>query len=578
MRRRNRNSPSSPDPVTAYAQAVLAGTVVAGPFVRLACQRHLADLKTAKRRGLVWNPPLETPEGPVPAVQLTLEFFSTMLLLGVGQPFVLRDWQAFVVGSLFGWYQKDGTRRFRTAYVETGKGSGKTPLAAGIGLKGLIADQTDAAEIYSAATDREQARICFLDAKRMVERSPELLQAVDPNVASLVYGKRGATFRPVSSEHRGLDGKRVHIAILDELHEHLDAIVADKMRAGTKKDPNAIIFEITNSGYNRESVCWKHREYSRQVLEGTIENDSWFAYVCALDPEDDWQDEKVWPKVNPSLPDLPGLPYLRGQVQEALGMPSRENIVKRLNFCIWTEQADRWLSMELWDRGAMSYPDPELLGRPVFLGLDLASTTDLNALALFFPLDDGRYVLRCRFWMPADNVAKRVQQDHVPYDVWIREGFIEATAGNTTDYDVIRTRILEESARYNVRDLAFDRWNANQLTTQLQDAWPERKEPNAGRQIVGFGQGFASMSAPTKEFEKLLLSDRLLHGGNPVLRWMASNVSVRQDPAGNLKPDKSTSSERIDGIVASIMALGRAMLQPKHISVYESRGLLEVEL
>lgn len=569
MPSRKRSSRNTPDRVTAYAEAVTAGKVVAGPFVRLACQRHLSDLTSAKDRGLVWN---------LEEANHRLQFFPDMLVLDGDIPFNLRDWQAFVVGSLFGWYNLEGGRRFRTSYVETGKGSGKTPLAAGIGLLGLIADRLDAAEVYSAATDREQAKICFLDAKRMVERSPELTDVLTPGAVSLVYPDRSGVFRPVSSEHKGLDGKRVHIALIDELHEHPSSIVADKMRAGTKKDPNALIFEITNSGYDRESVCWKHREYSRQILEGTIQDDSWFAYVCALDEGDDWRDEAVWPKVNPSLPDLPGLPYLRGQVREAVGMPSRENIVKRLNFCIWTEQSDRWLPMELWDSCAGDVPDAALLGRPVFLGLDLASTTDLCALAMLFPWEDGQFVLRCRFWMPKDNVRKRVQQDRVPYDVWIRDGLVGATDGNITDYDVIRERIFGEASRYNVRDLAYDRWNANQLITQLQSAWPEHKEPYAARQLHGFGQGFASMSAPTKEFEKLLLGRKLLHGGNPVLRWMASNVAVRQDPAGNFKPDKASSTERIDGIVAAIMALGRAMLRPQTGSIYETRGMIEVDL
>ncbi len=547
------------DPVTAYARDVKAGKIVAGRLVRLACERHLNDVR-AKR--LVWD---------VDEAQKAIDFFADLLLLDDEKPFVLRDWQAFVVGSLFGWRQKDGARRFRTAYVETGKGSGKTPLAAGIGLKGLFADGCPNAEIYSGATDREQAKICFLDAKHMVERSAELRGILDTPVASIVYGKTASSFKPISSEHKGLDGKRVHMALLDELHEHPDALVADKMRAGTKKDPNALIFEITNAGYNRESVCWKHREFSRQVLEGTTENDSWFAYVCQLDEGDDWTDEKVWPKVNPSLPDLPGYAYLREQVREALGIPSKENIVKRLNFCVWTEQANRWIPMPMWDANVGTVSDAELLGRPCFAGLDLASTRDLTALALVFPLEDGEYAVRSWFWIPEDNVQERVRKDHVNYDVWIREGLLKTTPGNVTDYDFVREDIRTIIKPYLLKELAYDRWNATQVTVQLAQEWPRDT-------VVEFGQGFASMAAPTKEFEKLLIGGKLHHGGNPILRWMASNVSITQDPAGNMKPDKKTSGDKIDGIVAAIMALGRATLTARLQSVYEDRGALEVEL
>lgn len=546
MARRKPSSRASRDPVTAYAQAVLARQVVAGPLVRLACHRHLNDLATATPRGLVWNPPTPGQGNGEPVVARDLAFFETILLLDNAQPFIPRDWQAFIVGSLFGWYRADGTRRFRTAYVETGKGSGKTPLAAGIGIKGLIADRTDAAEIYSAATDREQARICFLDAKRMVERSTELREVIETNVASLVYPKLGSSFRPVSSEHRGLDGKRVHMAILDELHEHPDALVADKMRAGTKKDPNALIFEITNSGYNRHSVCWQHRDYSRQVLEGSVKNDSWFAYVCALDEGDDWQDEAVWPKVNPSLPDLPGYAYLREQVREAVGMPSKENIVKRLNFCIWTEQASRWIKAETWDANAGDVPDEELLGRTCFGGLDLSTTSDFTAFVLVFPMDDGRFAVRCWFWLPEDSPRKESSLARQ----WIDRKFVQTTPGNIVDYAWIRRVIVECSTKYRIQEIAFDRWNATHLVTELRE--------EDGANMVEMGQGFASMSAPSKEFERVHLAGNLLHGGHPVLTWMAGNVAAKQDPAGNIKPDKSASGDRIDGIVALIMALGRA--------------------
>jgi phage terminase large subunit-like protein len=537
------------DPVGSYARAVTSGKIVAGRLVRLACERHLRDVKDATRRGLVWKPA---------KARHAIQFFADFLTLDNGRPFRLEPWQQFIVGSLFGWYMADGRRRFRTGFAEVGKGNGKSPMAAGIGLYGLVADGELNAEIYSGATAREQARIVFEDAKRMVERSPELAELVEVNVASLVVRATRSSFKPVSSEHRGLDGKRVHMALLDEVQEHPDALVVDKLRAGTKGRRNALVFEITNSGYQRESVCWRHHDYSRQVLEGRVDNPSWFAYVCGLDEGDDWKDEAVWRKANPNLGVSITADYLREQVEEAVGMPAKESIVRRLSFCQWVEQATGWVDLALWDRGAGDVPDAELAGQPCYLGLDLSSTTDLTALALLFPLADGRYVLRCRFWMPAENVAPRIASDHVPYDVWIRAGLIETTAGNVIDHEVILRRVLEEAARHNVKELAFDRWAATWLITQLQHEWPEG---SGGPQVVPFGQGFASMSAPTQEFEKLVLAGKLLHGGHPVLRWMLGNVAIEQDAAGNRKVHKGKSAGRIDGIAAALMALGRAMLR-----------------
>jgi len=540
------------DPVTAYAQAVGAGTIVASRLVRLAGERHLRDLEAGAQRGLVWN---------LEAARDAIEFFPAVLRLAegphAGKPFALEPWEQFVVGSLFGWQVTGGMRRFRTAYIETGKGNGKTPLAAGIGLLGLVADDEAGAQVYAAAVTREQSGILFADAERMVAASPELAARIAVNVGNLAHIVSGSYFRPVSSEARSLDGKRVHMALIDELHEHPSADVVDKMRAGTKGRRQALIFEITNAGYDRHSVCWQHHEFSRELLEGSRVNDSWFAFVCGLDPGDDWHDERVWAKANPNLGVSVTAQYLREQVEEAEAMPAKQSLVRRLNFCEWTETAGGWIELAVWDRNVGDVPD--LRGQPCFMGLDLSSTTDLTALVLLFPLPDGRVALRCRFWMPEANVRQRQTTDRVPYDVWIRAGFIETTAGNVIDHEVILAAVLEEASRYDVQELAYDRWAATWIITQLQQRWPEG---GGGPQVVPFGQGFASMSAPTREFEKLVLAGKLLHGGNPVLRWMLGNVAVEQDAAGNVKVHKGRSAGRIDGIAAALMALGRAMLRP----------------
>jgi phage terminase large subunit-like protein len=302
------------------------------------------------------------------------------------------------------------------------------------------------------------------------------------------------------------------------------------------------------------SACWKHHEHSLRVLEGTIENDAWFAYVCALDVGDDWRDEKVWYKANPGLGVTIPLKYLREQVAEAVGMPSKENLVRRLNFCEWTEQATRWIDMDIWDRGNVpAWPGARAR---CFGGLDLASTRDVSAFVkLFGPGDDGFYDAVCRFWVPEEGIRERSLKDRVPYDVWASQGFVTATPGNVTDFDFIERDVLEDAQVLSIQEIAYDRWNASQLVTHLMD-----KLGGGGTKMVPFGQGFESMAGPTRELERILLAGKLRHGGNPVLRWMASNVAVRQDPAGNTKIDRLRSSEKVDGMVALVMAAGRSIL------------------
>lgn len=552
--------------------------MVAAGAVRLAAARHLRDLAEGPARGLRWDTGLAC---------RAVEFFSDMLRLAegehAGRPFHLTPFQQFIVGSLFGWHRADGYRRYRTAYIEIGKGNGKSPLAAGMGLYGLVADGEAGAQIYSAATTKEQAKIVWGDACKMVTASPELAAAVDETVNNLAYPPAGAFFRPVAADSSRLDGFRPHMVIADEVHEHPDGTVIDKMRAGFKGRRQPLLIEITNSGYDRHSVCYQHHDYSLKILEGILENDTWFAFVCHLDPCpachaeghrqpkdgcpdcDNWRDERVWTKANPNLGVSVTLEYLREQVQEAEDLPAKENTTRRLNFCQWTEQATRWLSMAVWDENAAPVDPAALTGRTCFAALDLSSTTDLTALVLDFPLPDQQHAVLAWFWCPEENIRARAAKDRVPYDVWVRDGVLQATPGNVVDYDQVRRDILAIGERYRVQELAVDPWNATETVSKLQDA---------GVPVFLHRQGFISMNQPTKALEVALKGGRLAHGGHPILRWMAGNVTVTTDPAGNLKPDKERSPERIDGIVALIMAHGRAVLLPElRDSVYSTRGV-----
>jgi phage terminase large subunit-like protein len=568
--KRKATSPT-PDPVTKYCNDVLAGRIVAGGLARKACQRHLDDMRDGPERGLSWDKD---------AALRAIRFFPDVLCLPeIGTPFALEPWEQFVVGSLYGWKGPDGYRRFRTAYVEVGKGNGKSPLAGGIGIYMLAADREREAQCFAAATTQEQAHILFQDAVKMVQGSPVLRSRITTSgtrkIFNLAHPASGSFFRPISSEHKGLDGKRVHYAALDEIHEHPTSIVVDKMRAGTKGRRQALIFEITNSGYDRTSVCWNHHDYSRKVLEGVLENDSWFAYICGLDPCpdclaagktqpdfsckncDDWRDPKIWPKANPNLGVSISHKYLEEQVAEAIGMPSKENIVKRLNFCIWTEQSERWMPIDKWDACGAPFSEDALRGEVCFGGLDLASTADFASFCRLFPPTDEReaWAALWRFYIPEAKLEERIRKDpgH-SWSVWKDQGLLCATPGNIIDYDFIRADIQELAEQCLIQEIAFDRWNATQLVTQL---------GGDGFTMVPTGQGFASMNAPTSELMKLVMGKQLMHGGNPVARWMASNAAVEIDSSGFIKLSKKKSADKIDGMAALCDALSRAMVAPE---------------
>lgn len=566
--------PAATDPVTAYARDVLAGRIVAGAPVRKACERHLRDLELGPRRGLVWD---------VAEVHRIVQFFGFLRLPDSDSPFTLEAFQVFIVGSLAGWKTADGTRRFRHAYIEIAKGNGKTPLAAGVSLYGLVGDGEESAEIYPAATTREQATICFRDVKKMAEASPHLSRVLDISERNIAYHQTRSFLRPVSSEHRGLDGKRVHMAVIDELHEHPTDLVVEKMTANTKGRRQPLIIEITNSGYDRHSICWTHHTYSLRVLEAKTPDDagfddSWFAFVCALDEGDDWRDERVWPKANPNLGVSVTVKYLREQVKQALGMPSKENIVKRLNFCIWTEQAVRAIPLDKWRACGRGVDAVEwrkmtiksLRRRTCWGGLDLGASGDLTALGLVFPAKEegGPIVLLSYFWVPLVSARRRSERDRVPYDRWLALGFILPTEGDITDYDKVRLDIRELGDHFAIRKIGYDRnFQADQLVQQL---------GGDGFTMVPFGQGFYSMAAPVRRFLDLVKATGFDHGNNPVLEWMAGNVATEQDAAGCLKWTKEKSIERIDGIVAETMGLAEMMKESGGGSVYDERGVVSV--
>jgi phage terminase large subunit-like protein len=580
QKRKAKNASSKSDRCTAYAQAVVNGEMVAGPYVRGACQRHLNDLKHAGERGFYYDDH-EASEA--------IAFFEECLCLNGGQfeglPFILFPWQCFIIGSLFGWKRKsDGMRRFRVAFIETPKGSGKSPLAAGIGLKGLVADNEPRAEVYAAATYKDQAMVLFRDAIAFYDQSPELQKRLVASGTgekrwSLSYPGKGSFFRPISSEKKGQSGPRPHMALLDEIHEHRDGTVIEMLRAGFKFRRQPLSFMITNSGHDKTTVGWEYHDMGTKIACELLENDEFFAYICALDEEDleedrYLEDESLWAKVNPSLDaGIPGYEYIRGQIKEARGMPSKMSTVKRLCFCIWTEAENPAISREAWmacqDK---DYPVDILKGRRSWGGLDLSAVNDLTAFALMFEpgQDDPFWRLKVWFWIPGIGIRRKEETDHVPYIAWRDAGYINAIDRKTVDYEFVIPKLVEICGEFDVQKIAFDRWKKKDFDkdmTRLGATLPE---------MVEFGQGYQSMSPAIKIFETKFTEETMRHDGNPCLTWCASNVVAVEDAAENKKYDKSRSIGRIDGIIAAVMACG-ILEEGEEKSVYEGMTAEEIK-
>ena len=621
------------DPVTRYATEVLALRIIACRLVRLACQRHLNDLRDATAKGLVWKPD---------QAQEAIDFFPAVLCLPEetdadedaaasadvspehGTPFTLSPFQQFIVGSLFGWFailksrKTTATRlqqRFRIAYFEGAKGCGKTPMGAGILIFLVVRHGVRGAQLFCAAVTKEQAKIAFADCVKMVEASPALQALIKVLGNNLAVKTTGSFIRPISAEKRGLDGKRVQGAVVDELHEHPSSTVVVKLRAGIKGRPNALIFIPTNSGFDRESVCWEYHDYSRQILEGTLVNESWFAFVCHLDccdrchaagklqpsddcPDcDDWKVEgEHWRKANPNLGVSLPWEYLREQVREAIAIPSQRNMVRRLNFCQWTQQATVWITTEQWAACATSTsPDAfraSLTGRDCFIGFDLSDKIDLSSAVCLFPrplvrepaeeesadarLEDptDHPTLDCAidvlafFWMPEKTLHRRAQEDKVPYPDWAKDGYLFTTPGSLIDHDAIFEFVVTVLAKeFRIRGMGLDQAGAAGLVNKLTRQY--------GEDLVDeVPQGFRSLSEASKLYEALIVTVNVTHDRNPCMAMNILNCGKEENTWGEIRPLKINQRKRMDGAVALIDALWKMTKSPPaERSVYLTRGV-----
>lgn len=564
--RRKMQSPAPPDPVTQYALDVVAGRFVTGKLVRQAAERHISDLATGHERGLTWRPDL--------AID-AIKFFSLLQHYKgewgsyPGHPVAefihLEPWEQFIVGSLMGWLRADGTRRFREVYLEVARKNGKTLLAAGLVILLTFFDGEPGAEAYAIATKRDQAKLVWNDAKQMIERNPSLAARIHTYALSITDETSASFFRPLGQDSGESDiGTNPYVAVVDELHviEERDSITS--MRTGMSARRQPVLLKITTAGKKRESVWHEERSDAIAVVEGRATDDSLLVLIYTLDEGDDPFDPAVWPKANPNLGVSVKPEFLVEMSAKAQRSPSVLTGYLQFHMNVPTQVSTRAIDIATWDANdGRIQVDGEIETYEQFIarvipeaatcygGLDLASITDLTAYLLVHRDDEGYINVRAWFWCPEDGIQDRARRDGVPYDDWVRDGWLIATPGNVTDYDFVQADIVASGDLYDVGEIGFDRWNAIQLATNL---------TAEGAAMMAVAQTHSGLAPGWRELDKALVEHKLRHGGHPILRWMAGNVEVESDAAGNLKPSKAHSTERIDGIVGLDMAVGRLIV------------------
>ncbi len=489
-----------------------------------------------------------------------------------GKPFELMDWQERIIRDLFGVIKPNGYRQFNTAYIEIPKKQGKSELAAAVALLLTCGDFEERAEVYGCAADRQQATIVFDVAADMVRMCPALNKRVKilQSQKRIIYRPTNSFYQVLSAEAYSKHGFNIHGVVFDELHTQPNRKLFDVMTKGSgDARTQPLYFLITTAGTDTKSICYETHQKAVDIIDGRKTDPSFYPVIYGADMDDDWTDEEVWKKANPSLGVTVHIDKVRQACESAKQNPTEENAFRQLRLNQWVKQSIRWMPMDKWDECAFKIDPKELEGKVCYGGLDLSSTSDMTSFVLVFPPEDAddKYHILPYFWLPEETLSLRVARDHVNYDIWEKEGYLQTTEGNVVHYGFIEKFIEDLGEKYNIREIAFDRWGAIQMVQNLE---------GMGFTVVPFGQGFKDMSPPTKELMKLTLEKKIAHGGHPVLRWNMDNIFIRTDPAGNIKPDKEKSTEKIDGVIATIMALDRAIRygNDNSESVYESRGLL----
>lgn len=538
-------------PVSAYARDVVEGRQVAGELVRLACARHLTDLQTGPERGLIFD--TASADMVINFARMIRHTTGPM----AGKPLELRPWQVFRHGSVFGWKHADtGLRRFRATYHQVAKKNGKTTDTAAPALFTQLFDGEAAPQGYCAATSRDQAGLLFQEIKRMVQASPALSQLLKPWRSMVESPRTNGSIRCLSRDGNSADGINPHFAALDEVHRWTDRELFEVVRNSMLARAQPILWAITTAGADMASVCGELRAYSEKVLRGDVLDDAFFAYVAEPPRDADAGDRAAWAMANPNLGHAFRDEDFAQIYREAAAITGKMPNFRRLHLNLWTEGAEAWIDRATWDQGNAPISLADLAGCRAWAGVDLSRSQDMTAIAVAVEAPDGGIVLIVYSFLPAgpQGFAARAQRENRDYIGWRDRGWLEIHNGGVIDDDAIIRRLVEIREAFDLQEVAFDRWGSKYMVNRL----TEQRFP-----LVEHGQGFASMSAPMKEMEKLALQGRLQHGGNPVLAWAVGNVHRDEDPAGNIKPNKARSMGRIDPAVASIMAIGRLVAARK---------------
>jgi phage terminase large subunit-like protein len=531
-----------------YVDDVRAGRILAGRLVRLAVERHQHDLARARRKNFCYA---FDEASAARAIQF-FRFLRHSKGEWAGQPLELSPWQQFIVASLFGWRRKsDGLRRFRSAYIEVARKNGKSTFAAGLALYLMLADGEPGAEVYAAATTRDQARIVHGEAVRMVQRSPELARRINIFKDTLLHEPSASRFQPLCAAGDRLDGLNVHAAIIDEYHAHKTRELFDVLDTATAARRQPLLIVITTAGYDRTSPCWALHDYCRKVLEGEPD-ETQFCYIATLDEEDDWNDSTTWIKANPNLGVSVKLDDLARKAAKAEALPAAQNEFRTKHVNQWVSQISRFIPVELWDQITDAIDPDTLAGQSALVGLDLAKSQDVAGYVLLFGDEEAGYEVLPRFWIPEARALERERDNRIRWRAWESQGLVTISDGEVIDYALIEARLLEDARHFQIEQVAYDPWNCLQFALRLAEA---------GLEVVEFPQTIKNFNEPTRKLIELVRIKKLRHGGHAVLRWMADNVEVRTDASGNIRPVKPTpdSPLKIDGIVMLIMALGLAL-------------------
>ena len=535
------------DKTTKYCKMVLAGEIVAGRLVRLACERHLKDLKKSKNKSYPYYFDRE-------AADVRFEFYKLCRQYkgdAAGKPIEPGLWQCFIQGSVFGWKRKsDGKRRFREVYEQIAKKNGKSTDAASTALYCLTVDGEPGAEVYSAATSRDQAKIIFETARKMVQKSPELQQYVNVLTNNINVPATSSKFEPVSSEAGTLDGKDVYVGLIDELHAHKTREVYDILRGGTAARSQPLIWVVTTAGFLTEGICKERYDYAVKVLEGIVEDDELFAYIAQPDEGDDILDPEIWIKANPNLGVSVKVDDLKNKANTAREIPSAYNTFACKHMNLWVSSSEKWMNMDKWKNSGKDAPEHDLRFRRCFCGVDLSSKLDLTSVAFVFPLGEDWYAVKHHSFMPEATMLEREKQTSVPFSAWAKQGYITPIPGETIEQSWIEEYIREQAKKYKIVEICYDPFSASEFANHMEAD---------GFTCIEVRQGFLSISEPMKGIEACVVAKKLIHYDDPVLRWAVSNTVRVKDAAGNIKYDKSKTSQKIDPVAAMITAHKRAI-------------------